>query len=342
MVGLFGVSSGRRLVMGFMAATAVLSMWISNTATTLMMLPVALAVLDGVDDKSRLGPPLLLGIAYAASIGGLGTPIGTPPNLIFMQVYEQTTGQTISFTQWMGWALPVVVLMVPATAMILTRNLGGALQLQLPTAGPWRTHERRVLLVFGLTAVAWITRSEPFGGWMTWLNLPEANDASVALLAVVLMFLVPDGKGQRLLNWEHASTIPWGVLLLFSGGICLAQGFVSSGMSELIGQWLSQMTRMPLFALIVMICLVVTFLTETTSNTASCRTAYAGAGSCGPGSRNCPGIDDGAGGDERQLCVYAARRHSAEHDSIRQRADYHRPHGAGGLPDQLAGCRRYQ
>jgi len=169
----------------------------------------------------------------------------------------------------MGWAMPVVVLMVPATALILTRNLGGALDLQLPETGPWRTHERRVMLVFGLTALAWVTRSEPFGGWMTWLDLPEANDASVALLAVVVMFLVPDGKGQRLLNWERASSIPWGVLLLFSGGICLAQGFVSSGMSELIGQWLGQMTRIPLFALMVMICLVVTLLTETTSNTAT-------------------------------------------------------------------------
>lgn len=269
MVGLFGASSGRRLVMGFMAASAVLSMWISNTATALMLLPVALAVLDGVDDRSQLAPPLLLGIAYAASIGGIGTPIGTPPNLIFMQVYEQTTGQVISFTQWMGWALPVVVLMVPAMALILTRNLGGALEVQLPEVGPWQPQERRVMFVFGLTALAWITRSEPFGGWKGWLDLPQANDASVALLAVVIMFLVPDGKGQRLLNWERASTIPWGVLLLFSGGICLAQGFVNSGMSELMGQWLAQMTRMPLYGLIALICLAVTFMTETTSNTAS-------------------------------------------------------------------------
>jgi sodium-dependent dicarboxylate transporter 2/3/5 len=269
MVGLFGASSGRRLVMGFMAASAVLSMWISNTATALMLLPVALAVLDGVHDRSQLAPPLLLGIAYAASIGGIGTPIGTPPNLIFMQVYEQTTGQVISFTQWMGWALPVVVLMVPAMALILTRNLGGALEVQLPEVGPWQPQERRVMFVFGLTALAWITRSEPLGGWKGWLDLPQANDASVALLAVVIMFLVPDGKGQRLLNWERASTIPWGVLLLFSGGICLAQGFVNSGMSELMGQWLAQMTRMPLYGLIALICLVVTFMTETTSNTAS-------------------------------------------------------------------------
>ena len=125
------------------------------------------------------------------------------------------------------------------------------------------------MLVFGLTALAWITRSEPFGGWKMWLGLPQANDASVALLAVVVMFLLPDGKGQRLLSWERAVTIPWGVLLLFSGGICLAQGFMLSGMSEVMGLWLAEMTRMPLYALMAMVCLVVTFMTEATSNTAS-------------------------------------------------------------------------
>ena len=269
MVELFGASSGRRLIMGFMVASAVLSMWISNTATTLMLLPVALAVLEAVKDKEKLAAPLLLGIAYAASVGGLGTPIGTPPNLIFMQVYEQTTGKSISFTQWMAWALPVVVVMVPVMALVLTRNVRGALEVTLPKVGPWRTEERRVMLVFGLTALAWVTRGEPFGGWRVWLDLPQANDASVALLAVVILFIVPNGKGERLLSWERASTIPWGVLLLFSGGICLAKGFVSSGMSELMGEWLAQMTRMPVYALILLICLVVTFMTETTSNTAS-------------------------------------------------------------------------
>lgn len=269
MVNLFGASSGRRLVMGFMAASAVLSMWISNTATTLMLLPVALAVLEASSAREKLAAPLLLGVAYAASVGGLGTPIGTPPNLIFMQVYEQTTGQVISFTQWMSWGVPVVVLMIPAMAILLTRNVGGAVSVQLPLVGAWRTEERRVMAVFGLTALAWITRGEPFGGWKAWLDLPQANDASVALLAVVVMFLTPDGKGQRLLTWERASTIPWGVLLLFSGGICLAQGFVSSGLSELMGAWLADMTRLPPYALIVLVCLAVTFMTETTSNTAS-------------------------------------------------------------------------
>lgn len=269
MVNLFGASSMRRLVLGFMAASAAMSMWISNAATTLMLLPVALAVLDGVEDKAKLAPPLLLGIAYAASIGGLGTPIGTPPNLIFMQVYEQTTGVSISFTQWMAWAMPVVLVMVPAMAVVLTRNVGGALRVQMPTVGPWETQERRVMLVFGLTALAWITRGEPFGGWSNWFGVPEANDASVALLAVVMLFLVPNGKGERLLTWERASTIPWGVLLLFAGGICLAEGFVSSGLSEMMGQWLVELTSIHLFALMVLICLVVTFMTETTSNTAT-------------------------------------------------------------------------
>ena len=269
MVNLFGASSGRRLVMGFMVASAVLSMWISNTATTLMLLPVALAVLDATEEKAELAVPLLLGIAYAASVGGMGTPIGTPPNLIFMQVYEQTTGEAISFTRWMGWALPVVIIMVPAMAVVLTRNIGGPLAVKLPDAGAWRTEERRVLTVFGLTALAWITRSEPFGGWKTWLDLPQANDASVALLAVIVLFIVPNGKGQRLLSWERAVTIPWGVLLLFGGGICLARGFVNSGLSELMGQWLAGTTQIPLYALIAIICLIVTFMTEVTSNTAS-------------------------------------------------------------------------
>ena len=269
MVHLFGASSARRLVLGFMAAAAVLSMWISNTATTLMLLPVALAVLDACADRARLAAPLLLGIAYAASVGGLGTPIGTPPNLIFMQVYAQFTGQNISFTRWMGWALPVVAVLVPAMAVALTRNMPGTLAVTLPAVGAWRPAERRVLLVFGLTALAWVTRSEPWGGWSAWFDLPRANDASVALLAVVLLFLLPDGRGERLLSWERASTIPWGVLLLFSGGICLAAGFVESGLSELLGLWLANLTRMPLYALILVICLAVTFMTETTSNTAS-------------------------------------------------------------------------
>jgi sodium-dependent dicarboxylate transporter 2/3/5 len=246
MVRLFGSHSDRRLVFGFMAAAACLSMWISNTATTLMLLPVAMAVLEKAEGD-RLAIPLLLGVAYAASVGGIATPIGTPPNLIFMQVFEETTGNTVSFLQWMTLGLPVVVVLVPLIGLWLTRGMA----------------------VFAITAAAWITRTEPFGGWTQWLGLPGANDASVAMLAVVLMFVIPNGNGGRLLTWERAVTIPWGVLILFSGGICLAKAFVASGLSELMGEWLASLNHLPLWALVGMICLVVTFLTETTSNTAS-------------------------------------------------------------------------
>lgn len=269
MVNLFGAHSGLRLIMGFMAAAAVLSMWISNTATTLMLLPVVLAVLEATPDREKLAVPLLLGVAYAASVGGIGTPIGTPPNLIFMQVFEETTGRSISFTTWMSWAVPVVVLMVPAMALILARNLPGDIDVTLPHVGAWRTQEKRVLAVFALTALAWITRSEPFGGWKVWFGVPQANDASVALLAVVLMFLLPNGKGDKLLTWERAVRIPWGVLLLFSGGICLAKGFVNSGLSDLLGSMFVDLATIPLYLLMLVIALAVTFMTETTSNTAS-------------------------------------------------------------------------
>ena len=268
MVRLFGAHSDRRLVFGFMAAAALLSMWISNTATTLMLLPVALAVLEKAEGE-QLAVPLLLGIAYAASTGGIATPIGTPPNLVFMQVYENSTGQTVSFSQWMSWGLPVVLLLVPVIGLWLTRNLRGSSGVQVPAQGRWRSPEKRVFMVFALTALAWVTRTEPFGGWSGALGLTGANDASVALLAVVLMFVIPDGENGRLLTWERAVTIPWGVLLLFSGGICLAAGFVNSGLSQMLGEWLASMNYLPLWCLMGLICLVVTFLTETTSNTAS-------------------------------------------------------------------------
>ena len=269
MIRLFGAHSPRRLVLGFMVAAAVLSMWISNTATTLMLLPVALAVLEGADRREVLAVPLLLGLAYAASVGGVGTPIGTPPNLIFMQVFEDYTGEAVSFLRWMSWGVPVVALVVPVMAFLLTRRLQTIGDLALPEVGAWTLAERRVLIVFTLTATAWITRSDPFGGWSSWLNLPGANDASVALLAVVLMFLVPDGRGERLLDWEHANRIPWGILLLFAGGICLAKGFAASGLSALLGELLAGLTAIPGLLLVLAICLAVTFMTEATSNTAS-------------------------------------------------------------------------
>lgn len=268
MVNLFGGNSSRRLVFGFMAAAAVLSMWISNTATTLMLLPVALAVIERSDDDN-LAIPLLLGIAYAASVGGIGTPIGTPPNLIFREIYQQNTGIEIGFLTWMSWGVPVVLIFVPIIALWLTRRLNHQGHVNMPKVGAWQTEERRVFIVFTLTALAWVTRSQPFGGWKTWLEVPGANDASVALLAVVAMFLIPNGKGSRLLDWETASRIPWGMLILFGGGIAIAKAFVISGMSAALGNALAGIAGWPILAMIAVICLCITFLTEMTSNTAT-------------------------------------------------------------------------
>lgn len=267
MVNLFGGNSARGLVMGFMAASAFLSMWISNTATTLMLLPVALAVLERTD--RFMAAPLLLGIAYAASIGGLGTPIGTPPNLIFMQVHQDQFGTTPNFIEWMSWGIPVVIIMIPLTGLWLTRGLKLLHPVDLPKAGAWQPAERRVLIMFSLTALAWITRQAPFGGWSEWLDLPQANDASVALIAVIMMAVLPNGKGQRLLQWETVRKIPWGVLLLFAGGITLASAFVSSGLAEIIAGELEVLVTLPTWVIVLSLCLAVTFLTEVTSNTAT-------------------------------------------------------------------------
>ena len=268
-VNLVGGHKPRRLVLGFMIAGALLSMWISNTASILMLMPVALAVLASCSDRNSLAAPLLLGLAWSCSIGGLGTPIGTPPNLILVQVYEENTAQTISFGQWMSWGMPVVLTLLPLAWWWVTRAVPRELDIQVPAVGPWRSAERRVLVVFGLTAVAWITRAEPFGGWQTWLDLPAANDASVALLAVVALFVVRDDQGEPLIDWAKASQIPWGVLLLFGGGICLARAFVASGLSAQVGDALTAVATLPVFAMMLLLALAVTFLTEATSNTAT-------------------------------------------------------------------------
>lgn len=268
MVNLFGKRSDRGLVFGFMLASALLSMWVSNTATTLMLLPVALAVLESAKNKA-LVVPLLLGICYAASVGGIGTPIGTPPNLVFMKVYAENTGTELSFVQWMKWGIPVVVCFVPIIFWYLTRKLSSQQALELPAMGKWQPAEKRVLILFAMTALAWMLRKEPFGGWSAWLSLPGANDASVALVAAILLFIVPDGRGARLLNWDSANRIPWGMLLLFGGGIAIASAFKQTGLSDALAQQLTGLASLPVLLLLLSLCLAVTFLTEMTSNTAT-------------------------------------------------------------------------
>jgi len=268
MVGLFGGHAGRQLILGFMVAAAGLSMWISNVATALMLLPIALAICEKLEKRS-MKVALMLAIMYGCSIGGVGTPIGTPPNLIFLKIYSETTGYEPTFTEWMGWALPVVIIMLPLAALWLSRGMEKGKKIDLPDMGPWRTEEIRTLAVFVCTALLWITRKEPFGGWSELLGLQSANDASVALLAVITMFLIPNGKGEKLLNWETAGSIPWGVLILFGGGVAIAGGFAESGLSVVVGKGLAGLSTLPIVLVIILLCLSVSFLTEITSNTAT-------------------------------------------------------------------------
>lgn len=266
MIRLVG-ASGKRLVAGFMIASAAISMWVSNTATTLMLMPIALAVLGRAKDRT-LDAPVVLGVAYAASIGGLGTLIGTPPNVIFAGIYERATGSEYGFLEWMKTGVPAVAIGVFLAILWLTRAVRSKERVDIPAPGAFSIAEVRTLIVFGATVLLWVTRGEPFGGWSSWLGIEGAGDSTVALIAVAAMFLIPDGRGGALLDWKWASDIPWGMLLLFAGGICIAIAFEKSGLSVLIGQSLAGARSLPPFVLMLLICLVVTFMSELTSNTA--------------------------------------------------------------------------
>lgn len=282
MVNLCGGGSGRTLILGFMLAAFSLSMWISNAATTLMMLPIAMAVLENVRDK-RLTIPLLLGIAYAASCGGMATPIGTTPNLAFMSEFEKATGREISFLAWMGYALPIAGTLMIVIWLWVTRQVSRDLGVRMPQVGRWRSEEVRTLAVFALTALAWMTRKDPFGGWSSWPCfdfVPEGRkisdyltDGAVGFLAVIAMFCIPSGNrdGRKLLDWESAKRIPWEMLLLVGAGISLGTAFKESGLSQTIASELENLGGLHLLLLMLTIALTVTFLTELTSNTA---TAY--------------------------------------------------------------------
>lgn len=274
MLRVTGSGSPLKVILGFMMTTAVLSMWISNTATILMMLPMAIAIINALDNP-RFGVALILGIAYAASLGGVGTPIGTPPNIIFMSVYEETQGVEYSFIEWMKTGIPIVIVAIPVMAMWLARGIKTVGNIDLPEPGHWTKAEKRVLAIFGTVALAWIFR--PF--WTAWLGITTISDSTIAVAGVVAMFLVNSGndngevdaKGnnEKLLDWKTANDIPWGMLLLFAGGICIAKAFMASGLSVVMGTWLTGLSTLPVLLLMLCICLFVTFLTEITSNTAT-------------------------------------------------------------------------
>ena len=271
MVRMIGTDA-RRLILGFLVTAAVLSMWVSNTATVLMLLPVALAVLDQAPDRSRLAPPLLLAVAYGAAVGGSGTPIGTPPNLIMIENYREATGIEIGFPEWMRMGLPATVLMLPIVWLWLSRGLSRDKQrLTVPDPGDWQPDQKRVLIIFGLTALAWMTRTAPFGGWSEWLQLAgQAGDSTVALAAVVALFILPSGSddGSRLLDWETANRIPWGLFSIIGGGVAIGMAFRETDLSAAVGRELLPLAALPLPVMIFCLCLFATFFTEFATNTA--------------------------------------------------------------------------
>ena len=297
-----------RMVLGFMLATAFLSMWISNTATALMMLPIAMAVIaslrEGASERDLGGfaPALLLGVAYSASIGGLATPIGTPPNISFLRIVEILYPEVppITFGRWLLAFLPMVVVFLPIAWFVLTRvahrlerrAIGAGREVirqQMVRLGPVSTSERRMLWVFSTTALLWVTRSGLdlggifIPGWadllVRWLGAEYLStyphDATVAVAMALLTFLIPgdpdeNGKRRKLMDWETAVQLPWGILLLFGGGFALAVAFKDSGLSQYLGEsFAGRIEGLHPLLLVAAVCFLLTFLTEVTSNTAT-------------------------------------------------------------------------
>lgn len=266
------------LIAGFMAASAILSMWISNTATTLMMIPIALSVAHTVlgerTHDHRFTLSLMLGVAWASSIGGLGTIIGTPPNAFVVGYMQEEAGVTITFLQWMKLGVPIVLVMVPVAWLTLTKIVypfdaktasGGekVVDGELAKLGGITAPELRVAIVFSLMAISWIISPQ--------LKISGFNNTTIAIGGAILMFLIPAGNGKRdfLLDWETTIKLPWGVLLLFGGGLSLAGAIKSSGLAIWIGSGLAGFATAPLILLMFAIVTVVIFLTEITSNTAT-------------------------------------------------------------------------
>lgn len=282
--------TGRRAVLGIMLATAFISAWISNTATAAMMYPIAIAVgalfaRDRAGDDTRTA--LMLGVAYAASLGGNATMIGSPPNLVAVGAIKELAGQTISFAQFMALGLPIAVLLVPLCWLLLcfvsfrtTSDLGGnardMLRDRLASLGPIRGGEARVLMIFGATALAWFFREPKVIGGVTIPGLatvfPGISDTVIGVAAAVLLFLVSgrtkDGSTRPLLTWGEARMIPWDVLLFFGGGLSLADQIEKQGLTTWMAGHLGGLAGLPPFLLYLGVAVVVLILSELASNLA--------------------------------------------------------------------------
>ncbi len=287
--------SRRGIVFSFMLATALLSMWIANVAVTLLMLPIALAMVAQEESSSastsRFGLALMLAIAYAASIGGTGTLIGTPPNMVLAGMIETLYPQApeISFLQWMLLGIPLVLVLLPVTWLYLLRYFGirgsfpGSRRIvadQLRQLGPMSSGERRVAVIFALTALGWVLRrdlvlgSVRIPGWASILGVDEfVHDSTVALATALLLFVVPTGNpgesSKRLLDWKAAERVPWGVVVIVGGGYAIARSFAETGLASWIGQQIEFLAALPTLLVVLLVVGATTFLTEINSNTAT-------------------------------------------------------------------------
>jgi len=275
----------KSIIFGFMIATAFLSMWISNTATSVMMLPIGMAIIsqlidnpDTIEDENKtFGIALMLGIAYSASIGGIATLIGTPPNLVLAGIVQETYGVEITFSKWFMFGLPISLILLVLCWKYLTEFAfsfkqkdfpGGKAEInkQLKSLGKISYEEKMVLLIFIATAFAWITRS-----FLLQKFIPNIDDTIIAIISGIILFILPASKdkNRKLINWEEAVRLPWGILLLFGGGLALAQGFTTSGLAEWIGGQLTLLEGASLFIILLFLIAMVNFLTEIASNLAT-------------------------------------------------------------------------
>ena len=303
------------LILGFMVSTAAISMWISNSATTMMMLPIAVAVCahfrrDDPELGRELAPVLLLAVAYSASIGGLGTLVGTPPNAVFAGAFSQLfpSAPEIGFGQWMAVGIPLVALMVPlgwlylcfVASSVSRRGISTDPELigrEVEALGPMRRSEKRVLAVFAATALLWMFRRPlelggmAVPGWSALLPDPAlVGDSTVAMAMALLLFLAPagDGRGSRLLDWKSAVKLPWGVIVLLGGGFALAEAIRTSGLAAWMGSTMAWVGHAPPLVSILVVAALISFATEITTNTAITTimmpilAASAVAGGCDP------------------------------------------------------------
>ncbi len=282
----------KRIILGFMLATAVLSMWISNTATAMMMTPIGLAVIKQVGDlvsdsdnlkeavatgEFQFGTALMLGIAYSASIGGVATIIGTPPNAVFVGVIKELYDIDISFAQWMLFGIPISLIFVFVVWYYLTslafsfefKELPVGMDVisgELKKMGPLTSEELKVLVVFSLVGVLWIVR-----GFFLGDVFPKMSDATIAIFGAVLLFVIPVNfqAGEFVMDWKTTLKLPWGILILFGGGISLAEAFQVSGLAKWLAGLLSGLEGASIVVIILAVVTLSIFLTEMTSNTAT-------------------------------------------------------------------------